>query len=104
MRQSGGPTYGVGSITWTRNSGSPPTPSRVRTAMFTVMQWNCSSPFGSPNIGVVDKNPIRLSATATLLHGDVMEMTRQHLADASIDLVIADVPYFLRGPEEPPNI
>jgi hypothetical protein len=45
------------------------------------------------------KNPIRLSATATLLHGDVTEMMVEHIGDASIDLAIADVPYFLRGPK-----
>ena len=43
------------------------------------------------------KNPIRLSATASLLHGDVTEMMVEHVADTSIDLAIADVPYFLRG-------
>jgi site-specific DNA-methyltransferase (adenine-specific) len=45
-------------------------------------------------------SPIRLSATATLLHGDVTEMMAEHIADASIDLAIADVPYFIRGPIE----
>lgn len=45
-------------------------------------------------------SPIRLSATATLLHGDVANMMREHIADASIDLAIADVPYFIRGPIE----
>jgi DNA modification methylase len=50
--------------------------------------------------GVV-RNPIRLTATATLLHGDVTDMMRKHILDGSIDLAIADVPYFLRGPEEP---
>jgi site-specific DNA-methyltransferase (adenine-specific) len=45
-------------------------------------------------------NPIRLTATATLLHGDVADMMREHIADASIDLAIADVPYFIRGPIE----
>jgi site-specific DNA-methyltransferase (adenine-specific) len=45
-------------------------------------------------------NPIRLTATATLLHGDVIEMLRQHVTDSSIDVAIADVPYFLRGPKD----
>jgi DNA modification methylase len=45
-------------------------------------------------------NPIRLTATATLLHGDVTDMMAEHVADASIDLAIADVPYFIRGPIE----
>ena len=45
-------------------------------------------------------SPVRLSATATLLHGDVTEMMSEHIADASIDLAIADVPYFIRGPNE----
>jgi len=43
-----------------------------------------------------DGSPIRLTATATLLHGDVTAMMREHIADGSIDLAIADVPYFLR--------
>ena len=38
--------------------------------------------------------------TATLLHGDVTEMMVEHIADASIDLAIADVPYFIRGSPE----
>ena len=45
--------------------------------------------------------PIRLTAIATLLHGDVTDMMRKHISDGSIDVAIADVPYFLRGPEEP---
>ena len=45
--------------------------------------------------------PIRLTATATLLHGDVTDMMSKHISDGSIDLAIADVPYFLRGAEEP---
>ena len=45
--------------------------------------------------------PIRLTATATLLHGDVTDMMRKHISDGSVDLAIADVPYFLRGAEEP---
>jgi site-specific DNA-methyltransferase (adenine-specific) len=45
-------------------------------------------------------NPIRLTATAALLHGDVTDMMGEHIADASIDLAIADVPYFIRGPIE----
>jgi hypothetical protein len=48
----------------------------------------------------IDRNPIRLTQTAQLLHGDATEMTRQHLADGSIDVAIADVPYFLRGPQD----
>lgn len=48
-------------------------------------------------------NPIRLTKTASLLHGDVSDMMREHLADASIDVAIGDVPYFLRGPEENPS-
>jgi hypothetical protein len=47
------------------------------------------------------KGPISLTATATLLHGDVTEMMQNHIADSSVDLAIADVPYFLRGPQEP---
>jgi hypothetical protein len=46
--------------------------------------------------------PIRTSER-TLLHGDVSDMMREHLADASIDVAIGDVPYFLRGPEENPS-
>ena len=46
------------------------------------------------------ENPIRLTATATLLHGDVTHMMSEHIADGSIDLAIADVPYFIRGPTE----
>ena len=46
------------------------------------------------------ENPIRLTATATLLHGDVTHMMSKHIADGSIDLAIADVPYFIRGPTE----
>ena len=45
--------------------------------------------------------PIRLTTTATLLHGDVTDMMRKHISDSSVDLAIADVPYFLRGAEEP---
>ena len=45
--------------------------------------------------------PIRLTATATLLHGDVTDIMRKHISDGSVDLAIADVPYFLRGAEEP---
>ena len=41
-------------------------------------------------------NPIRLSATATLLRGDVTDMMREHVTDGSVDVAIADVPYFLR--------
>jgi DNA modification methylase len=48
-----------------------------------------------------ERNPMRLTATATLLHGDVTTMMREHIQDGSIDLAIADVPYFLRGPVEP---
>jgi len=44
-------------------------------------------------------NPIRLTAGVTLLHGDVTAMMHEHVADGSVDLAIADVPYFLRGPE-----
>ena len=43
-------------------------------------------------------NPIRLTQTATLLHGDVIDMMGEHVASDSIDLAIADVPYFVRGP------
>jgi hypothetical protein len=39
-------------------------------------------------------NPIRLTAGITLLHGDVTAMTHEHIADGSVDLAIADVPYF----------
>jgi site-specific DNA-methyltransferase (adenine-specific) len=46
------------------------------------------------------RHPIKLAATATLLHGDVTDMMRKHVSDGSIDLAIADVPYFLRGHEE----
>ena len=42
-----------------------------------------------------------MTATATLLHGDVTDMMHKHISDASVDLAIADVPYFLRGPQEP---
>ena len=44
--------------------------------------------------------PIRLTQTATLLHGDVSDMMGEHVASDSIDLAIADVPYFVRGPTE----
>ena len=47
-----------------------------------------------------ERNPIRLTQTAMLLHGDVTDMMVEHIADASIDLAIADVPYFLRGSTE----
>ena len=46
-------------------------------------------------------NPIKLTATATLLHGDVTDMMHKHISDGSVDLAIADVPYFLRGAQEP---
>jgi DNA modification methylase len=46
-----------------------------------------------------EQNPISLTATAMLLHGDVTDMMARHVADGSVDLAIADVPYFLRGPE-----
>jgi site-specific DNA-methyltransferase (adenine-specific) len=46
------------------------------------------------------ENPIRLTSTATLLHGDVTDMMGEHIEDASIDLAIADVPYFVRGSPE----
>ena len=71
------------------------------------------SPQGDGGLGTVVPNPftqrhkgtagelIRLTATATLLHGDVTDMMRKHISNGSIDLAIADVPYFLRGPEEP---
>jgi DNA modification methylase len=45
-------------------------------------------------------NPIRLTATATLLHGDATDMMRKHVASGSVDLTVADVPYFLRGSPE----
>ena len=45
-----------------------------------------------------EKNPIRLTQTATLLHGDVTHMMRLQIATGSIDLAIADVPYFMRSP------
>jgi site-specific DNA-methyltransferase (adenine-specific) len=45
-----------------------------------------------------EKNPIKLTQTATLLHGDVTHMMRQQIATGSIDLAIADVPYFMRSP------
>ena len=45
-------------------------------------------------------NPINLTATATLLHGDVADMMHKHISDGSVDLAIADVPYFLRGSPE----
>ncbi len=65
------------------------------------MQWELWFPFERPK----DSRPwartlSRLTQTATLLHGDVVEMMRQHLANLSIDVAIADVPYFLRGPQE----
>ncbi len=44
--------------------------------------------------------PIRLTATATLLHGDVTTMMRAHVTDGSVDLAVADVPYFLRKSPE----
>ena len=44
--------------------------------------------------------PINLTATATLLHGDVTDMMHKHISDGSVDLAIADVPYFLRGSPE----
>ncbi len=47
-----------------------------------------------------EQNPIRLTQTAMLLHGDVTDMMLEHISDASIDLAIADVPYFLRGSTE----
>jgi len=47
-----------------------------------------------------DGNPILLATTAMLLHGDVNHMMGEHIADASVDLAIADVPYFIRGPVE----
>jgi site-specific DNA-methyltransferase (adenine-specific) len=43
---------------------------------------------------------ISLSSTANLLHGDVTEMMREHISEGAIDLAIADVPYFIRGPTE----
>jgi DNA modification methylase len=46
------------------------------------------------------KNPIRLTATATLLHGDVTEMMAAHVTSGSVDVIIADVPYFLRKSAE----
>jgi site-specific DNA-methyltransferase (adenine-specific) len=45
-------------------------------------------------------NPIRLTATAVLIHGDVTDMMHEHISDSSVDLAIADVPYFLRGSPE----
>ena len=62
---------------------------------------NCEFQFRLQNdISGKEQNPIRLTATATLLHGDVTEMMSEHIADASIDLAIADVPYFIRGSPE----
>ena len=56
---------------------------------------------GTERQGGTAGKPIRLTATATLLHVDVTDTMRKHISDGSIDLAIADVPYFLRGPEEP---
>jgi DNA modification methylase len=46
------------------------------------------------------KNPIKLTATATLLHGDVTEMMAAHVTSESVDVIIADVPYFMRKSSE----
>jgi site-specific DNA-methyltransferase (adenine-specific) len=45
--------------------------------------------------------PFALNPTSTLLQGDCIEMMRCHVADNSTDVVIADVPYFLRQPDQP---
>jgi hypothetical protein len=43
---------------------------------------------------------IIVSPAQTLLHGGIVEMPRQHIADGSIDLIIADPPYNLPTPPE----
>jgi DNA modification methylase len=47
-----------------------------------------------------DHERIIVNPIATVLRGDVPEMTRKHVSDGSVDLVIADVPWFLRVPDE----
>jgi DNA modification methylase len=46
-------------------------------------------------------NPIALTRTAMLLQGDAVAMLRQHIGDSTIDLAIADPPFFMRRPDEP---
>jgi hypothetical protein len=51
--------------------------------------------------GDVSARPFAPNPTSTLLPGDCIEMMRCHVADNSVDVVIADVPYFLRQPDQP---
>ena len=46
----------------------------------------------SQNAEVIDLTP-----TARLIEGDVVEMLQMHTGDATADVVIADVPYFIRA-------
>ena len=48
-----------------------------------------------------EPNPITLTKTAMLLQGDATAMMRQHIADGTIDVTIADLPFFMRRPDEP---
>ncbi len=59
-----------------------------------------SLPTDHSNGGDGSPKPYALNPTSTLLQGDCIEMMRGHVADNSIDVVIADVPYFLRQPDQ----
>jgi site-specific DNA-methyltransferase (adenine-specific) len=62
-------------------------------ASMSAKMASSASKIGSP------PTPIVLNATSTLLHGDCTQMIRKHIADDTVDVVIADVPYFLRQPD-----
>ena len=64
-----------------------------------VMRTTSSRPAAQP-AQATGGDPIRLTATNSLLHGDVTDMLRRHVADGFADLAIADVPYFLHGPQD----
>ena len=83
-------------------SGSIPIRKRENAATGAIPDWELGFLIRlRNNIISEERNPINLTATATLLHGDVTDMMHKYISDGSVDLAIADVPYFLRGPQEP---
>jgi len=54
----------------------------------------------APKLIVPHPEKIFINPNQTLLHGDIVEMARQHTPDGSLDMIIADPPYNLPTPPE----
>ena len=53
-----------------------------------------------PPLTIQPGEPLDLTPTTTVILGEGVPMTRQHIRDGEIDVAIIDVPFYLRAPPE----